>query len=1534
MGRHNQQVYVSLMLALQLLPACRMFNGKGVISQKLSSFLGVTDPSSAKTPTDTLRAGVLALGEDITAELGTSLSTAGLTDDQAQVVLDGAKKQLGLSTGQIAISSLRLAGAQSTQPIMYTTGPIIQGAVSTLSDSATGLSDLSRRTAIAKVVMGSTFSSLGGRVSNLQSDDVLVLQKGMIGSGVKALNTGGLGGDAAVSAVRALTSGAVEALGKSVSGTGASNAAAAVASGAVESLTSNGLPLDQIGAMVGAATAGVVSSLKLAGITDTAVAASAVAKSSVSSLKTLAMSEANVLKATTGAASGAIGALTATGVAIGEIAAIAKQVATASVSALKDAGVSSTGLGKAAGAVASGAIQGLGVAGMTPTQIADTKAVSSICVGAAGGLSSSGVAASAVGSAIGDIASSAVSAMSTAMSTATLSQQQAVMGDVMNGSAQSILASGMSKADSLSAMSGVTQKSVAALPPAVFSASAMSSMAATVVGQGLANSLSVGIVSKTDASKMASTIGAAVGAGAAGLSIAIDANAMLKQISTAASSAGIADASSMMTSAFSGVTTGAALASGAGTNSVLGGLSDAVKSGAAFAGISGVDTSSLSGSMQQAVSSATSLATTVGQGKLPDCDNDYSDDLTDDQFFNKIKVAVQPVLCSATPDCPMPREDTHVSTYWTELGSTGVCQFVLTIPAGGSSASLLPTCTELSGLHTLADFAPRYNSDFNGVPCMRAAAGGSCPALPTDADASYKWVSLTVASANDACLMFKDGSGSGGTGGGCTGSGCGCGGAGTAMAGVGSGSTAGGGTGTCGGYDGGTGGGYVGVGGMGGGGMGGGGMGGGYMYPSGLDATTVVPKCTDLGVTSGFGLATLNTMANPSSSLHDFYCTAAPGMMGCVPPDAALGYFIQGPNPMSAPDGTTYCHYSQQTIACSLQMGSAGPFTDAQLKAAAMSQDSYSQMGDIQCYAPSCPGLAGGSTYGFSQQTSPAAGQNLCQYSYPYPSCSQDTGLSIGNLLDTTHYAFYDGWRKLFACNDPSPGWSDPIPMASLIQAGFSYPSQWGYPSGSRRVIEMGGDDCSGLGITGPITSSNIIKLKPLGISFDVGCDIPDTDSCPAVDTVTLPTYTLSSAFTTEGYKRCSYSEPGVTCPGTIDGTTWDSLDSMTLTNSNGRAYSCEAISMCPNLSNPPSDFKNPFFYTGAKNRCIYETDVPSCSDATPYGTINNIWQLNQSKGLYQCDLPAADSTCPSLDGPLTSEYTAESATPILSGIFNRCYYHKTLPACPGSSITDYAVVDAMTDYYGGGGGGGGTPRGCFLSPIASCPNIDTGALGNSVMSHTGMDLTPINQTVCLYTHLTSIGPFSVSQPSASQNIFSNNFYVSWTMAPGADSYDVGYSTPADCSSFIPLMSNVTSTSTNIGVSSNLGTTNICVRANSTHGLSMNMATGVPVNISIAPGQISSNSMLTYPSTMTNGTTPTVTFVSKDIYGMSLTTGGATVTFTSSNGTVATIGSTTDQNDGTYTANVLTHTTGPFSITVGVSAGTSFSTTFGPITVN
>jgi len=1239
MMHQTKTARLSLLLTALQLPACSAFNGKGVISQKLTSFLGIVDPSSAKTPTETLRAGVLAVGEDISAELGMNLTAAGLTSTESELVVAAANKQLAVAAGTIAIASLQLAGTASTQPISYAAAPLIQGAVTSLADTGVGLTDLTRRTSFAKVIMGSTFSSLGGRIGNLPVTDLLTLQKGMIGSAVKALNDGGLGGNAAVNAVQALTSGAVEALGKSVSGTGASDAAAGIAAGAVEGLTSNGLPLDQIGAMVGAATAGVVASLNKAGITDTGAAASAIAKSSVSSLKSLAMSEANVLLATTGAASGAIGALTATGVSIDKIAAIAKQVATASVSALKDAGVSSANMGKAAGAVANGAIQGLGVAGMTPTQIADTKSVSAICVGAAGGLTASGVAASAVGSAIGDIATSAVVAMSTAMSKATLSQQQSVMGDVMNGSAQSILVSGMSKSDSQAAMTAVTQKSVEALPPSIFSAAAMSTMAATVVGQGLANSLSVGIVSNADASKMASSIGAAVGAGAAKTRIGIDANAMLMQISSAANSAGITNASSMMTSAFSGATTGAALASGAGTNSVLGGMSAALTSGAAFAGISGgIDSTALTSSMQQSVTAATALATTVGQGKLPDCSADYSDDFADATIFAKVQIAAQPVLCAtAHLVCPIPREGTTILSYWTPLGSTGVCQFVATPKAGASSAALLPSCTQLSGFTTMNSYAPLYNAQYDGVPCLRASATSGCPAVPTDAGSSFSWSSLTIEKTGDACLLSgqppvaptsttSDGGGTTYNGGGTTYNG-----GGTTYNGGGTSGAA-----------------Y-------------------YGYPPGITSVASVPLCGDLGVTSGFSLSVLDSMFNPASSPYDYYCRAAI-TSSCYSPNSSLrNNFVFGPAVTGADASTFYCHYSKSNLSCSSLFGANATVNDSMLDAAAMVTKFHSNTGDVQCYAATCPSLTTSARYAYYSSSFAPTGGNICAYERQYSTCPTFASTVTQSTLDANYTAF-DGQQKVFLCNKSGSPTIGPLDSA-LVTAGFTGPITWGSYGGARSAVIMGGENCADLALAGTITSTNISNLPFLKSSMARGCDVPIATACPTVGASASFLTATYADFTAIGYKRCIYNSPLPTCASTIDVSTWPSLFLSSFNNQSGRVHGCDTDSTCPSLSSNPGDFQPMTLSNGSPNRCIYQTNVSICSSIPSPSENATMMQRFGYNQPYTCDLAPAQTICPDLPPSLSAGHPATAPTSLMGGILSRCSYapaSNAAPSCAG----------------------------------------------------------------------------------------------------------------------------------------------------------------------------------------------------------------------------------------------------------------------------
>ena len=208
----------------------------------------------------------------------------------------------------------------------------------------------------------------------------------------------------------------------------------------------------------------------------------------------------------------------------------------------------------------------------------------------------------------------------------------------------------------------------------------------------------------------------------------------------------------------------------------------------------------------------------------------------------------------------------------------------------------------------------------------------------------------------------------------------------------------------------------------------------------------------------------------------------------------------------------------------------------------------------------------------------------------------------------------------------------------------------------------------------------------------------------------------------------------------------------------------------------------------------------------------------------------------------------------------------------------------------------------------------------------------PLNRNICIYQHVTAIQSFSILNPAPSQSISSNPFYVYWRTPSGADVYDVGTASLSSCADFTPLVTGVGSSGPSVSFANN-GSKYICVRARSNFGLASVMAPGVLVTVSITPGPITSNSTLSYPP-MTYPSSQTATLTSRDSFGMPLTTGGATVTFTSNNSGVATVtGGTTDHNDGTYTATINTSGTGTFILSASVTAGTSFSISSVPITV-
>ena len=419
--------------------------------EKGTGKLAVVRPITSLPSGTTLKAGAVAIGEGIVADLAASLLNAGLTQGESQVILDSTRAEIIAAAGAIAVQTLALA---DSNPIIYVAAPAVNGAIKALDEQGTNLTDLSRRANIAQVVMASTVGSLGGRTSGLSTEQILKIQKDMVGTGVKTLTDGGLGGDSAVTAVKAITSGATSSLAKSVDNTVAAEAAARIVSGAVENLGSAGMPSTAIQSLVSSAVEGVVGQLGKVGVSDAAEAASLVAKSSVTSLKVLSLPVEKIIEATEGAAKGAVAALTVAGVSKNAIAAAAQKVATSSASALKTAGVPDDSVGKAAGAIASGAIQGLGAAGLSSTEIAATNSVKAIVSGASSGVAATGLASDKISSALGDVAGTAITAiskLSTSVDSVATIQDQ-IVSEIIQGTIAQAISQGIATSANISSI--------------------------------------------------------------------------------------------------------------------------------------------------------------------------------------------------------------------------------------------------------------------------------------------------------------------------------------------------------------------------------------------------------------------------------------------------------------------------------------------------------------------------------------------------------------------------------------------------------------------------------------------------------------------------------------------------------------------------------------------------------------------------------------------------------------------------------------------------------------------------------------------------------------------------------------------------------------------------------------------------------------------------------------------------------------------------------------------------------------------------
>jgi hypothetical protein len=177
------------------------------------------------------------------------------------------------------------------------------------------------------------------------------------------------------------------------------------------------------------------------------------------------------------------------------------------------------------------------------------------------------------------------------------------------------------------------------------------------------------------------------------------------------------------------------------------------------------------------------------------------------------------------------------------------------------------------------------------------------------------------------------------------------------------------------------------------------------------------------------------------------------------------------------------------------------------------------------------------------------------------------------------------------------------------------------------------------------------------------------------------------------------------------------------------------------------------------------------------------------------------------------------------------------------------------------------------------------------------------------------------AKDAAGNQLTSGGLTVAFTFSGGGSAGSIGSVTDH---------SNGTYTATLTGTTSGTASTVHATIGGSAVTSSLPTVTVDPGSVSLAQSVVSVSA-----GTITSGNTSTLTLTAKDAAGNQLTSGGLTVAFTFSGGASAgTIGSVTDNSDGTYTATLTGTTSGTASTVHATIGGSAVTSTLPTITVN
>ena len=206
-----------------------------------------------------------------------------------------------------------------------------------------------------------------------------------------------------------------------------------------------------------------------------------------------------------------------------------------------------------------------------------------------------------------------------------------------------------------------------------------------------------------------------------------------------------------------------------------------------------------------------------------------------------------------------------------------------------------------------------------------------------------------------------------------------------------------------------------------------------------------------------------------------------------------------------------------------------------------------------------------------------------------------------------------------------------------------------------------------------------------------------------------------------------------------------------------------------------------------------------------------------------------------------------------------------------------------------------------------------------------------------------AVSKFVITGSAAQASGASNALTITATDAGGnkittyTGSKSLTFSGASSIGAYTPTVTNSSGTAVNFGTATSITFTNGVTSAGgsmvlykaetaSISATASGMTTLTPLNVTVSVGSTNATQSTLTPTSASitaNGiSTQVLTVQARDAYGNNLTTGGSTVTITKSSGT-GTIGSVTDNGNGTYTATVTSPTSsgsGVFVATLGGSA--------------